>query len=208
MERLDLLCYILMSVYLCVRANSGDCDIYKDCVECKAFSTGAFGIMDCVHHCDIATYIPVDDDGFEERSGLTLCSYKNAENCRFSFRIGKETEYGPDLYVKEELDCLTYEPTYAPVVTIDVTLEPTTSMTTSATVKQEKDTDTDSKTDGMQSDAEITEDAEAVSGSKKDSNLGSKEGHSDTNNLNKSAIVTTSMLTLTLCFFASLCKLL
>lgn len=139
MDRLDLLCVVLMSVHLCVRAeNPRDCDIYKDCVECKAFSRGAFGVMECLWHCDIATYLPVDDLDFqEELKNLPLCQYKDVDNCVFAYRMGKETEYGPDLYIRQELDCPVFEPTYPPVVAIDVTLEPMTSTTTLPTVTKE-----------------------------------------------------------------------
>ena len=229
MDRLDFLCVVLMSVYLCVRAeNPRDCDIYKDCVECKAFSRGAFGVMECLWHCDIATYLPVDDLDFEEElKNLPLCQYKDDDNCVFAYRMGKETEYGPDLYIRQDLDCPVYEPTHSPVVAIDVTLEPTTTTTTLPAVtkehKNEKSPENNLVTKGhkneednhvtkgykneqdkenIQSDSGVIVDTQPVAG--KDSNVGSENARNNQNN--SASFSTASFLTLIVCFIMVLPK--
>ena len=168
----------VVSVYLCVRAdakNHGDCDLYKDCVECKAFSTGAFGVMDCIHHCGFATYIPAYDEDFElELKDFPLCQYKNDDNCYFSFKLGKETEFGPNLYVKQELDCPTYDPKHSTDVAVDVTLKEMTSTSTKmpVTIPAEKKGNKMGDDNGnVQSDSAVIEDSQAAAGSDRDSNL-------------------------------------
>ena len=182
-----LLVFAAVSVFLCVRAdakNHGDCDIYKDCVECKAFSTGAFGVMDCIHHCDFATYIPADGADFDlELKDFPLCQYKNDENCYFSFKLGKETEWGPNLYVKQELDCPTYDPKHSTDVAVDVTMKETTSTSTNmpTTTPAGKKGDKNGDDNGnVQSDSAVIKDSEAAAGSDEDSNLISDNGkHAD-----------------------------
>ena len=199
MARLCALSVILVSVFAFVRAkNPGDCDIYKDCVECKGFSTGAFGVMDCIHHCDIANYIPAaDDHEFDvELKALPLCQYKTSENCWFFFRLGDETEYGPNLYLKQDLECMKYEPTQPPVPKMETTTSPSTTTTS---VMKDKSADTDEE---MQSDGKIIEDARPVAGV--DLKSGSKESEND--DINSSVALTVSVLTLTLCFLLALLK--
>ena len=202
-----LLVVATVSVYLCVRAeakNHGDCDIYKDCVECKAFSTGAFGVMDCLHHCDIATYIPADSEDFDlELKDFPLCQYKNEENCYFSFRLGKESGFGPDLYVNQELDCPTYDPNHSTVVAIDVTLKETTSMSTKmpATPAGEKGDKDGDDNGNVQSDSAVIEDVQPVAGSEQDSNLISDNGKHPNNSAANGCV---SLAILTLCLLALL----
>lgn len=209
MDRLNVLCFILVSCHLYVRTeaeNHRDCDIYKDCVECKAFSTGAFGVMDCLHHCDIASYIPSDGEDFDlELKNFSLCRYRNNDKCYFSFRIGREKDFGPDLFINQELDCPTYEPTYPSVVAIDVTTEPTTSTSTKMTTKPAvKKVDKEENDNGnVQSDSAIIEDTQPVAGSEKDSNLISDK---EQRNPNSASVSYQSLVNLTLCFFLLMSK--
>ncbi|KAG0719189.1 Integrin beta-PS [Chionoecetes opilio] len=83
----------------------GKCAVYRACVQCQAFQTGAFTAAQCDANCTLFQAITVHTQPLDLGEGTRICSFFDEDDCRFSFTYEYNDDQEPVVLVQSAREC-------------------------------------------------------------------------------------------------------